>query len=429
MNAVVPPLDKIQTHYEQQIALLSANMSLSSYWHERSTTAWQKFLQLGFPTRRQEAWKYLDLNAFLKQEFSLSALPATAEDKAQAKQYALTDSYPIYCINGIYLFAEPSSLPTGVTVNNVFSKQSQPAELADKLLNNPLAQLNQATLAQGIAIDIADNITVDKPIHIIHVATEAAALKMLPIQNQWTIGKNSQVQILESYQGSADTRYCYNITTLIHLQPTAKLTHYLLQQEGNTAFHFNQQVVQQQQDSEYLNHVFSLGGGIIRNDKTVLLIANGAVAQLSGMYHAKGRDQIANHLYLQHDAVQNASTTQYKGLADGQGKGVFNGKIVVNPAAQKVSAQLQNKNLLLSPTAEIDTKPELEIYSEDVLQCTHGASVGQLDDNALFYLTARGIDKLSARQILTRAFIMDRLSDIKNEAVKQYIEQRMVDRL
>jgi len=387
-------------------------------------------------SRRQEAWRYLDLNAFLKQDFtaaSVNSLQNTPDMTAKIKQHELAECYPIYCINGIYLLPDAAILPKGVRIVTADSV----TELNEYFAANPLARLNQdihqTSGSQGLTISIADDIQLEKPIHLIHMTTEESALKLFSLQNQWTIGKKSQVEIVESYYGCANTRYCHNIITQIHLAADAHLRHYVVQQEGNTSFHFNQQVIEQQDNSHYLNDVFTLAGGVVRNDKTVLLNAAGASAQLHGMYHAKGREQMANHLYLHHNASHNSSATHYKGLADEQGKGVFNGKIIVNPTAQKVSAQLQNKNLLLSPTAEINTKPELEIYNDDVLQCTHGASVGQLDDNALFYLIARGIDKITARHMLIQAFVMEKLSSIKNQTIKAYIEQsieqRIADRL
>jgi len=426
MSVIALP-EKAQAHYEQQIALLAANTNLSVGWQQHSQQAWQNFLQLGFPTRRQESWRYLDLTAFLKQAFSLTPLASELSvSPSLDAQHFLVASYTIYCYNGQFLLDKTSKLPKGVAISSAINNSVTVYE--SLLAKNPLDQLNQASAIEGIDLKIADNAIIDKPIHIVYLSNETAAGKMLSLRSQWHIGKNSQASIMESFIGSGEVHYCQNISTSIQLATGARLIHYMLQQEGSLAFHFNQQVISQQQDSVYHGHTYSLGGSLLRNEKTVLLEGSGAHCELSGVYHSALREQVANHIRLQHEAAHTTSKTNYKGLADGQSKAIFNGSIYVKENAQKINAQLSNKNLLLSANAAVNTKPELEIYADDV-QCAHGANVGQLDENALFFLQARGMAPTQARQMLIRAFAVDRLASITDPAIRQLIEAQIDARI
>ncbi len=240
--------------------------------------------------------------------------------------------------------------------------------------------------------------------------------------------ENSQAHVIESYVSLGGGSYFSNAVTEVVLGQNASIEHYKLQEESTNAFHVATLQTHQGRDSRFVSHSVSFGGQLTRNDIRAVLSAEGTDCTLNGLFMVDGRQHVDFHTTVEHSQPHGTSQEYYKGILDGRSRGVFNGRVHVHPGAQKTDATQSNKNLLLSRNAEVDTKPELEIYADDV-KCSHGATVGQLDPDALFYLRARGIDEGSARGLLTYGFAQDIIDRMPIQHVRERLEQALVARV
>ena len=231
--------------------------------------------------------------------------------------------------------------------------------------------------------------------------------------------------IIEDYQGTSNTVYFTNAMTEVHLGANAHLTHYKIQREGRAAYHVSEVAVEQAANSTFDSHSFSVGGQWVRSDTVVSLNESGADCKLNGVYAPSNGQHIDHHTCVFHNVPNCTSDEDYKGILSGQSRAVFNGKVIVAKGADKTTAKQQNKNLLLSLGAEIDTKPELQIFADDVV-CSHGATVGQLDETALFYLEARGIDPVDARRMLVQAFATDNLRRVTYAPIVSLLDELLI---
>jgi Fe-S cluster assembly protein SufD len=290
------------------------------------------------------------------------------------------------------------------------------------------SSLNTAFMQDGAVIIVPDNMTVEIPIHIIYLTDDQAGASASGPRNLIVLGKNARATVIETYSGPDDTEYFTNSVTEVSLEAGAALDHYKLQQEGQKGFHIGSLEVWQQRDSRFYSHSISLGGKLARNDINVKLQGPGAQVILNGLYLAGGTQHIDNHTRIDHLSPHTSSKENYRGVLSGRARGVFNGKVIVHKDAQKTDAHQSNANLLLSSEAEVDTKPELEIYADDV-KCSHGATVGQLDENMLFYLQSRAIPEDLAHSLLTFAFAEDVISRIQLAPVRRRLEQHVVGQL
>ena len=286
--------------------------------------------------------------------------------------------------------------------------------------------LNAAFWADGAYLDLASGVAIEEPVHLLFIATEAD-VETHP-RNIIRAAAGSRVCIIEHYVGSDSAAYFTNAVTRIVADRNAVVEHYKLQEEAGRAFHIAALHAQQGPASHFTSHSFALGGALSRNDITTRFDAEGCVATLNGLYVAGGRQHMDHHTCIDHAKPRGTSREVYKGVLDGAARAVFNGKIVVRPDAQKTDAHQSNRNLLLSEHAEVDTKPQLEIYADDV-KCSHGATVGQLDENQIFYLRARGMDEAAARSLLTFAFAEEIVRRADIAPLRARLEALLIDRL
>ncbi|MEE9287525.1 MAG: Fe-S cluster assembly protein SufD, partial [Gammaproteobacteria bacterium] len=293
---------------------------------------------------------------------------------------------------------------------------------------NGFAALNTAFMTDGAYINLPAGTYVQKPIHLLFLSTTHDNALINYLRNLIVVGANAKVTIIESYVGLEGARNLTNTVTEVALGSGSVLEHYKLQQESLTSFHIGSLHIRQSADSRMYSHSISLGGAIVRNDINTALTAEGAEVNLNGLYMASGRQHIDNHTRIDHASPHTRSNEVYKGVLDGHARGVFNGKVVVHEGAAKTDARQSNKNLLLSNTAEVDTKPQLEIYADDV-KCSHGATVGHLDKDALYYLRTRGIDEDAATSLLTYAFADDVINHIKYAPIRARLEKVVIGRL
>jgi Fe-S cluster assembly protein SufD len=394
--------------------------------------------QVGFPTRRIEEWKYTDVRALLEQDFTFQTSAAAIADDAiiESAKTAGLDCHELVFINGKFS-REHSTLvgvPDGIIIQTLSEAMGDgESRLKDKLnkhldiAKNGFIALNSAFLQEGSVVLVPDNTQLEKPLNLVFV-TVGAANSASNLRNLIVIGQNAKASIIETYFGEGETDTFTNTLTEIHLNDGANLQHYRLQQEGNGTYHVGYQHVNQARDSRFESYAISLGGCLARTDLDVSLAGSGASCLLNGLYLAHNKQHIDNHTRVDHLVPHTACTENYRGVLNGQSRGVFNGKILVHKDAQKTDAHLSNLNLLLSSEAEVDTKPELEIYANDV-KCSHGATVGRLDEKMMFYLRSRAIEESLARSLLTYAFAEGVVKDIPYPEVLKRIENSVVARL
>ncbi|HEX9829672.1 MAG TPA: Fe-S cluster assembly protein SufD [Bacteroidota bacterium] len=426
------------SHFEQFEK--SLNGDASSHLHAIRKAAIAKFTELGFPTTKHEEWKYTDVSRIAKTAFK-PALGAQSNTVTLKDLDQFSFGHPewirVVCVNGLFS-KELSSiydLPAGVRVGSLAGAlKSEPALIEQHLAKyapydeNAFVALSTAFMQDGVFMYIPDRIVVEKPIHVMMISTGKGGEFVAHPRNLIIAGESSQVAFIETYGSLANETYFTNTVTEIVLAKNAVVEHERLQLESDTAFHVATLHVHQERDSNFKSNAMTFGGRLVRNNITVKLDGEGAEATLNGLYLGTGEQHIDNHTCIIHAKPHCPSHELYKGILAEKSKGVFNGKIFVLKDAQKTDAKQTNKNLILSDEASIDTKPQLEIFANDV-KCTHGATIGQLDEEALFYLRSRGIGMNKARDLLIYAFASDVIERITVEPLREELHRILHKRL
>lgn len=383
--------------------------------------------QFGFPTRKQEDWKYTSVDSLLKEQFKKSNDPIVLEP----------DHIPFSSIIKIHHgkivqdSAYHSTVNCGVIVKSLQEAMTENQDLVKPYLNKLLKAkhgfhaLNTALLETGVFIYIPKGIVVHEPLVLWHWQAHDEAVYE---RNLIVLAEDSQASIIEIYEGVKDSAYFTNTISEILMSKKSQLCHCKLILDATTAYHIGQTTVHQQKQSRYENHLFNLGGKINRNEIDISLQDEQASCLLNGIYMPSLNQHMDHHTIIRHLVPNCISQQNYKGILAQNGKAVFNGKVIVERHAIHSQANQENKNLLLSTKAEINSKPQLEIFTDDV-SCTHGATVGQLDEDALFYLATRGLERQVATQLLIHAFAFDNLRLISNKILKEWLETLMINQL
>jgi Fe-S cluster assembly protein SufD len=375
--------------------------------------AFADFQRLGLPTSRNEDWKFTNLAALARTRFHVAA-----PGQVDAADVPAWDAHRLVSVNGRFDASRSNvgHLPAGAVAGSLAEALRQGDERVQQYLaktarhdEHALTALNTACFHDGAFVFVPKDAALHKPIHLLFHSvpsssgdgTPAAFPRVLVV-----LERGSKATLVEEYRGAADSAYFTCGVSEMFVHESAKLDHCKLQGEGLAATHIVAVYAKQQRSSEFASHLVSIGGSLVRNETDVHLAAEGCTATVNGLYFADDRQHVDNHTEIDHAQPHCASHELYKGILRGRGHGVFNGKIFVRPNAQKTDAKQTNKTLLLSDDAIIDTKPQLEIFADDV-KCTHGATVGQLEENALFYLRSRGVGLEQARSLLTYAFAND----------------------
>ena len=336
-------------------------------------------------------------------------------------------------VNGHYApeLSALQPLPEGVIVGSLAhaisaNRRSVEPHLAGyaSFQNHAFVALNTAFMQDGAFIHIPPEIIVAAPIHLLFVSTAPAQATVSYPRNLMLVDRGGQATVVESYVGVAHEVYLTNAVTEVVAGEHAVINHYRMQQESKAAFHMATLQVHQDRSSHVISHAIALGGALARNEITVVLAGEGSECTLNGLFMVAGQQHVDNQTRIEHVQPYCTSRELYKGVLDGKGRGVFNGTIYVHKAAQKSNAKQTNKNLLLSPEAWINTKPQLEIYNNDV-KCGHGSTIGRLDEEALFYLRSRGIGLEQARSLLTYAFASEMLSQINIEPMQAALHETL----
>ncbi len=428
--------DKLEHYigeYERNRAL-TANDPAGALRHQ----ALDQFRELGFPDRRQENWKYTDVRKILKQDFRFSTeLAGIAPGKIEPFRINEPECHELVFVNGVYSpeLSRPGEFADGIVISDLASALQTHGDMLEAHLgryskpeSSGFTALNTAFLQHGSFIHVPANLRLEKPVLLLHVSTGQAQPFTSQNRNLVILGDNAAATLIETYAGLDDAVYFTNTVAELRMNAGSHLRHYRIQQESKNSFHLGHTTVHQEQDSNYSSNVISLGAELSRTDLDCRLQAPGAETLLNGLYMVSGNQHTDHHIQVDHLCPQTRSDLNYRGILDGRGRAVFNGKAVVHKGADGTDARQSNANLLLSREAEVDTKPELEIYADDV-KCSHGATVGQLDEQMLFYLRSRAIDEKTARSLLTFAFADEVVRAIDIDAVRDRLETLVAGRL
>jgi Fe-S cluster assembly protein SufD len=385
--------------------------------------------RLGFPQRREEAWRYTSVDRLLKHDFMPAGdeIPDIDTGKVRLPGF---DAHLVVFVNGRFApgLSDLGDLPPGVTVGSLRRQIEQnpilPARWLGKAAGAPahaFSALNTATLEDGLFIHIARGQQPQRPIEVLHLTTASEQAVLAQTRCLVLLEAGARATLVEHFHGTGPQPYFNNGLSEIVLQDDAMLEHYRLQEESPAAFHLHSLFVNQQARSHYRNSGYALGGAWSRTELTIDFLDEGAATELDGLYLA-GEQQLTDvHVDIRHAVPGCSSNTRYRGLLHGKGRAVFDGRIEVREHAGGSVAHLNNANLLLSRQAEVDTKPQLEIYTDDV-QCSHGATVGQLDPAQLFYLRSRGIDTPEARRLLCLGFAAEVIGQCPVAPLRERVE-------
>ncbi|MCF1420643.1 MULTISPECIES: Fe-S cluster assembly protein SufD [Mangrovimonas] len=409
----------------------------SSPLHEIRNEAIKNFEQQGFPTKKQEAWKYTSLNSVLKHNYSLFPKQETAVEYHAIKPYLIhdIDTFKIIFIDGKYSSHLSQTTHEGMDVCLMSAALSKPKyrimieNYFNKAANKEsLTSLNTAFATEGAFIHIPKNKLVQKPIQIVHFSTGSEASLMLQPRNLIVVDENSHVQIIERHQSLTDNPVLTNSVTEIFTNKRAIVDYYKIQNDNLNASLIDNTFIKQKQESIASVHTFSFGGNVTRNNLNFYQHGERIDSTLKGITII-GDKQHVDHNTLVHHIEPNCESHQdYKGIFGDRSTGVFNGKVIVEKEAQKTNAYQANNNILADDKATINTKPQLEIFADDV-KCSHGCTIGQLDEEALFYLKSRGIPEKEARALLMFAFSNTVLESVKINEIKRRITKLIAKKL
>src|SRR5271169_4009357 len=395
-----------------------------------------RFAELGFPTRRSEAWRYLDLRA-LEQRPMLPAVresaALTSTVRAQLAEIGLAEpTHRLVLVNGAFApeLSRLDQLPAGVWLGPMAAAIAERPDLVragleTQSMDQPFASLNAAFFADGFVLDVAPGVALERPVEIVHLSDDSTG-GSLHTRSLVVAGRESRATLVEIYAGAGE--YWRNDVVELRLGAGSELARITLVEEGAEALHFGETLATLDAASRLSSFVLLLGGRTVRHEATVRSEGERSHCDLNGAFLLSGRQEANILTTVDHMAPGGETREMFKGVAAGRAHGAFQGRITVRPGAQKVDAHQLSRNLVLGPRAAIDTKPELEIYADDV-KCSHGAAVGDLDEAALFYLLTRGIPREAARRMLIEAFVREAVELVGQPPLREHLLSRLTRRL
>lgn len=395
--------------------------------------ALSRFQELGYPTRDDEEWRFTDIRPIVSTAFTSPA--QTTIEISQLADLALSGTHHILIVDGVVKQSAPSDsrIVNGLKISNLAQALGEdaislPLGRYAGFERNVFTAQNTANFEDCLVIQISRNAVIEEPLHIIYVST-ARDFPTISFPRTLVIaGESSQVTLIETWVTLGEAVTFANSVTEFILAENANVDHYKVNQTANGSFHISTTQIQQASSSSFCSNSFILSGQIVRNDINAVHAGEGISSTLNGLSLADGIRIIDNHTSIDHATPNCESHELYKYILDDKSKGVFNGKIFVREDAQKTDAKQTNKTLLLSDDAQIDTKPQLEIYADDV-KCTHGATIGQLDDKQLFYLRSRGISLEDAKSLLVYAFAGELINKVKVDLLKERLDAHLLSKL
>ncbi len=431
-----PPINYPATALQAQVKAAAAADVSSADAHsalraERAAGA-EAFAASGLPTRRVEDWHYTSVAAIAETDFTPMTGDASGVTAEQLSPYLFAPAWPVLVfVNGVYApqLSRTDVLPAGIQVLPMADAVRELGDVVARQLGTSapagrdgFTALNASFLGEGAVVHVAKEMVIDTPVHLLFVATDAARGGMQHPRVLLLAERHAKATVVESWVGLTDAPYFTNAVAEVVVEDGATLHHVKVQREGAGAYHVGTIEARQGRDSHYINFSFAVGAALSRTNVYTVLGGEGCGTTLNGLYMFDGSQHGDHQTRIEHATPSCFSRQIYKGILDGESHGVFNGKVFVRAIAQQTDGKQTNNTLLLSDRAQIDAKPQLEIFADDV-KCTHGATVGQLDATALFYLKSRGIDAHTAQQLLTYAFAADVLETIENEAIRVELER------
>lgn len=434
MTQTLDNLDPYLTHFEK----FERGRGPGAWFAPTRKAAMARFMELGFPAPDNEDWRYTNVGSLAAATWAAPKAAGEASLAPIVEAARISPEVPLLVlVNGRVStrLSSARSLPHGVRFGGI----GEALEREDAALCSHLARharhadhaftaLNTALFDDGLFLEVAAGAIVERPLQVVHLLARTDAPQMVNSRNLIVCGANAQATIIETFLSDGAGEQFHNVVTEIVAQDSAVVDYYKVTREGGQSAHVGTLQLYQQRSSSVHAFAATFGGGLIRHNINTVLDGEGCDCGLNGLYMVNGKEHVDNHLVVTHAQPHCDSREYFKGILDGHGKGIFSGKIIVKPGAQKTDAKQTNASLLLSRDAQIESKPQLEIFADDV-KCTHGATIGQMNDEAVFYLRSRGIDESSARGLLVFAFANDVLDRVKVEPLRHQLERLVIDRL
>lgn len=392
----------------------------------------ENYFRLKFPNNKDEEWRFTNISPLLKHNFQfITETSAINRDDIKKFLFGETFKYQFVFVNGNFV-KELSSNDSSqkIEISNIETAIENKSEILKKHFSkfanskkNYFSALNSSNFNAGTFINISDNAVIKEPIHLVFISDFKKETIVQP-RNLFIAGKNSKATIIEHYASFRDNIYFANVVTEIFAGENSTLSHIKIQEESRNSFHISETAIEMESNSNFESVAISFGGEVSRNEINCKFNGSGCEATLNGLFMLEGSQLHDTHTLIDHAKPYCNSHEHYKGILDGKSRGVFNGKVMVRPNAQKTNAFQENNNIILSNEALVNTKPQLEIFADDV-KCSHGATIGQIDQDSMFYLKSRGIGEETARTILIHAFASDVVKAIKVDVLREYLENTL----
>ena len=421
-------IDKFISEFESSKNYLFGSMKLRE-------EAMNAFVKQGIPNRKHEEYKYLNIDLILKSEFASINSKIAVNGQIERAQF-LKNTIVAMVENGVFVNTSSNSknLPNGLTICSLAEASKNHKQIFEKhytkyadINSDAFIALNTAMAEDGVFIHVSKGAVIEDTIQIIHLSRTKENAVIHP-RNLIVVDENAQVKIIESFETiDSKAKTFSNALTEIFVDRNANVEHYKVQDENQLGYLLNTTQVVQKKQSLFSTHTFTLSGSLVRNNLNILLDEEGIESHLFGLYLTNENQAVDNHTVVDHRAPHCNSNELYKGIIEGKSTATFNGKIFVRKDAQKTNAFQSNKNILLSDEGTINTKPQLEIYADDV-KCSHGTSTGKLDADKIFYLRARGLSETSAKKLLMHAFASEVVDTIKIDSLREYVEAKISKR-
>lgn len=428
MNAA---LESLRGQFTRRSGALPGDSSIG----EQRKRAFEEFIARGLPTTAEEDWKYTSLAALQQQALALPEAVDVATAMAAVERYAVEglEGPRLVFVNGELI--PPACQLDGVEGLEMASlghalDQGLGAEALDQVVDLDryrFARLNTALFVDGAHLRVARDTAISQPVYLLFITLGDDTPRLVQPRVLIETQRGAKLTVIEHFCGEGPAALVNTVTEVL-AHPASALTHYRIQEQADTHTHIASLNARVARDARLVCHNIDFGGALVRNDVHARLVESGAHVELNGLYFTTGHGHVDNHTRIDHLAAHTTSREDYRGVLDGRSRAVFNGRVLVAEDAQKIAAHQSNHNLLLSRDCEIDTKPELEIYADDVI-CSHGATVGQLDETALFYLRSRGLDADTARGLLTFAFAETVITRLGIEALQSRLSRTVIGRL
>jgi Fe-S cluster assembly protein SufD len=430
---VTTAIQNIETYLDSFTALQKRAAGRDLPWLRKlRADAFARFCEKGFPTTHDEDWRFTNVAPIARTHFLLPEKAAAQLSTADLEPWRIEGAAArLVFIDGHFArdLSTIAALSAGVFVGSLAEQlANSPKSLEDRLgryldtIRDPFSALNTAFAEDGAFVHLRRGAVLEEPIHLLFVSTDGGTASMTHPRNLLVFEDESQATVIEEYVSLGRGAALSNSVTELVAGESANISHYMIEREHRDTFNISTLRIQQGRSANVASHSLLIGGGLVRNNVHPVLTGEGGECLINGLFVGNGRQHLDNYMHVEHASPHCSSRQFYNGILDDCAHGVFHGRIVVHKDAQKTDAKQTNRNLLLSDDAQIDTKPQLEIYADDV-KCTHGATIGQIEENALFYLRSRGIDETLARQILLLAFAGQCLDRMKPGPARTHVEK------